>query len=142
MSWLTPYMGPDPALDGLAERIGALLVGRRTWTGDDPNRGTDKEGAFSGTWTGPQVVLTRHKPEGLPAEPGVTYSDDVLEAIELAKAGAGTASTSASWAPGRHGAAGRRVLSTRSWSRSHRSCWGTASGCSTSQGVAMYGWSG
>ena len=89
MSWLTPYMGPDPALDGLAERIGALLVGRRTWTGDDPNRGTDKEGAFSGTWTGPQVVLTRQKPEGLPAEPGVTYSDDVLEAIELAKAGAG-----------------------------------------------------
>jgi hypothetical protein len=54
-----------------------------------PNRGTDKEGAFSGTWTGPQVVLTRQKPEGLPAEPGVTYSDDVLEAIDLAKAGAG-----------------------------------------------------
>jgi len=39
MSWLTPYMGPDPALDGLAERIGALLVGRRTWTGDDPRTG-------------------------------------------------------------------------------------------------------
>ena len=89
MSWLTPYMGPDPALDGLVERIGALLVGRRTWTGDDPNRGTDKEGAFSGTWAGPQVVLTHHKPDGVASDPLVTYSDDVREAIDLARTAAG-----------------------------------------------------
>jgi hypothetical protein len=28
--------------------IGALLVGKRTFGGDDPNQGTDEEGAFSG----------------------------------------------------------------------------------------------
>jgi dihydrofolate reductase len=87
MSWLTPYLGPDPALDGLAERIGALLVGRRTFSGDDPNRGTDKEGAFSGTWSGPQIVLTHHVPAQ--AGPDVTYSSDVRGAVELAKAAAG-----------------------------------------------------
>jgi len=53
MSWLTPYFGPNPGIEGLMERIGALLVGRRTFDGDDPNHGTDKEGAFGGQWVGP-----------------------------------------------------------------------------------------
>lgn len=89
MSWLVPYLGPDPALDGLVERIGALLVGRRTFSGDDPNRGTDKEGAFSGTWSGPQVVLTHHVPRQTHDSPGVTYSSNVTEAISLAQEAAG-----------------------------------------------------
>ncbi len=89
MSWLTPYLGPDPALDGLTERIGALLVGWRTFSGDDPNRGTDKEGAFSGTWSGPEIVLTHRVPDRVEEGSEVTFSDDVREAIELAKAAAG-----------------------------------------------------
>ena len=43
MSWLTPYLGPNPEIDELQQRIGALLIGARTFGGDDPNRGTDKE---------------------------------------------------------------------------------------------------
>ena len=43
MSWLTPYLGPNPPIDDLQQRIGALLIGARTFGGDDPNRGTDKE---------------------------------------------------------------------------------------------------
>jgi len=63
MSWLTPYLGPNPEVEELQREIGALLIGHRTFRGDDPNRGTDKEGAFSGTWSGPSVVVTHDPPE-------------------------------------------------------------------------------
>jgi riboflavin biosynthesis pyrimidine reductase len=59
MSWLTEHLGPNPTVDALIGEIGALLVGNRTFRGDDPHRGTDKEGKpFGGGWTGPQFVLT------------------------------------------------------------------------------------
>jgi dihydrofolate reductase len=86
MSWLTEYLQPNPAIDGIVERIGALLVGARTFGGDDPNRGTDKEGAFSGTWHGPQFVLT-HRSH--PPTPDVAFFDDVPAAVAAAKAAAG-----------------------------------------------------
>lgn len=35
-SWLLPYLGPNPEVDDLAAQIGAWLVGRRTFGGDDP----------------------------------------------------------------------------------------------------------
>jgi alkaline phosphatase D len=39
--------------------VGALLVGNRTFWGDDPYKGKPGEGeAFGGGWDGPQVVLT------------------------------------------------------------------------------------
>lgn len=87
MSWLKPYFGPNPDLDDLVHRIGALLVGRRTFEGDDPNKGTDKEGAFGGTWDGPTFVLTHR----VPAEPvpGVTFMDDLELAVATAKEAAG-----------------------------------------------------
>jgi hypothetical protein len=36
MHWLLPFFGPDPVADIVLERTGSLLVGRRTFTGDDP----------------------------------------------------------------------------------------------------------
>ena len=65
MSWLKRAPGPTPSpeIDDLVSRIGALLIGNRTFTGDDPNKGTDKEGAFGGQWQGPSIVLT-HEPPG------------------------------------------------------------------------------
>src|SRR3569833_2233520 len=60
MSWLRPYLQPHPTVERLQQDIRALLVGGRTHRGDDPNRGTDKEGAFEGTWSGPGFVVTRH----------------------------------------------------------------------------------
>lgn len=63
MSWLTGHLGPNPAVDELQRNIGALLIGNRTFRGDNPNRGTDKNGAFSGTWTGPSFVLTHDSPQ-------------------------------------------------------------------------------
>jgi dihydrofolate reductase len=87
MSWLTPHLGPNPAVDSLVDDIGALLVGARTFGGDDPNRGTDAEGPFGGTWYGPQFVLTHHPP----AEPvpDVTFVDDLPLAVAAASAAAG-----------------------------------------------------
>jgi dihydrofolate reductase len=88
MSWMTPYLGPNPLVDGLIGRIGSLLVGRRTFGGDDPHRGTEKEGkAFGGGWDGPQFVLT-HRPPPEPV-PGVTFVEDLHEAVAAAKAAAG-----------------------------------------------------
>ncbi|BCB84190.1 dihydrofolate reductase family protein [Phytohabitans suffuscus] len=87
MSWLKPYFGPNPEMDGLVHRIGALLVGRRTHEGDDPNRGTENEGAFGGTWNGPTFVLT-HRPPADPV-PGVTFVDDLERAVAAAREAAG-----------------------------------------------------
>jgi len=87
MSWLAPYTGPNPDADALAAETGALLVGRRTFRGDDPYRGTDGEGkAFGGGWDGPQVVLTRQPG---PAVPGVTYCSSLTEGVAAAQDAAG-----------------------------------------------------
>jgi dihydrofolate reductase len=85
-SWLADYLEPNPDLDGLVERIGALLVGAGTYAGDDPNRGTDKEGPFEGAWHGPQFVLTHR---AFAPAPDVTFLDDLVSAVSAAKAAAG-----------------------------------------------------
>lgn len=88
MSWLTEHLGPsDPEIDALIGEIGALLVGNRTFRGDDPNRGTDREGAFGGTWSGPQFVLTHHVPDA--PVPGVTFVGELAAGVAAAKAAAG-----------------------------------------------------
>jgi hypothetical protein len=52
--------------------IGALLVGKRGFQGRRPQPGTGAEGAFSGTWHGPSVVVT-HEP--VPTDsPDVTFA--------------------------------------------------------------------
>ena len=88
MQWLTPYLGPNPMVTDLIGDIGALLIGRRTWGGDDPHKGDEGEGkAFGGGWEGAQFVLTHHPPD----EPmdGITYVTDLDEAVALSSAAAG-----------------------------------------------------
>jgi dihydrofolate reductase len=88
MSWLVPYLGPNPLVDELVPRIGALLIGNRTFRGDDPYKGTAQEGEpFGGGWSGPQFVLTHHAP-ATPV-PGVTFVGDLASGIATAKAAAG-----------------------------------------------------
>jgi dihydrofolate reductase len=88
MSWLTEYLGSNPTVDEVVGKIGALLVGNRTFRGDDPYKGTAKEGKpFGGAWTGPQFVLT-HNPPGAPV-PGVTFVGDLDTGIAAALAAAG-----------------------------------------------------
>ena len=74
MSWLTEHLqDPNPEADALLTEIGALLVGNNTYGGDDPNAGTDEEGAFGGRWSGPSIVLT-HDPGK--ADPGHRHDAD------------------------------------------------------------------
>jgi dihydrofolate reductase len=87
-SWMTEYLGPNPLVDDVIPRIGALLVGNRTFRGDDPYKGTDKEGKpFGGGWDGPQFVLTHHAP-ATPV-PGVTFVGGLWSGLAAAKAAAG-----------------------------------------------------
>jgi dihydrofolate reductase len=88
MQWMRPYLGPNPEVDDLIPRIGALLIGRRSHDGDDPHKGDAGEGqAFGGGWSGPMYVVT-HRPPADP-EPGVTYVDDLAKALAQAKDAAG-----------------------------------------------------
>jgi dihydrofolate reductase len=88
MSWLTQYLGPNPTVDEVVGEIGALLVGNRTFRGDDPYKGTPKEGKpFGGGWAGPQFVLTHHAPDT--PVPGITFVGDLDSGIAAAKAAAG-----------------------------------------------------
>jgi dihydrofolate reductase len=88
MSWLTAHLGPNPTVDDLIGQIGALLVGNRTFRGDDPHRGTAREGKpFGGGWSGPQFVLTHHAPQT--PVPGVTFVGDLASGLAAARAAAG-----------------------------------------------------
>jgi dihydrofolate reductase len=87
MSWMTGRSHvAGPSSGDLMSEVGSLLVGRRTYGGDDPNKGTDSEGAFGGQWQGPVFVVSRS-----PAPEGATgvFVDDLRRAVELAKASAG-----------------------------------------------------
>jgi dihydrofolate reductase len=88
MSWLAEHLGGEnDAAERLLARVGALLVGNNTFGGDDPNRGTDSEGAFGGRYHGPVVVLTHRPPADPPA--GVTFCTDLASAVAEATAAAG-----------------------------------------------------
>jgi dihydrofolate reductase len=87
MSWLTPLIAPNPLVDDLIPRIGALLVGGHTYRGDDPHRGTERAGkAFGGGWDGPQFVVTHTQPPTSP--PDTTFVPDLPEAVALARTAA------------------------------------------------------
>jgi dihydrofolate reductase len=89
MSWMSAFQDgdDDPSSAELAAEVGSLLVGRRTHDGDDPNKGTESEGAYGGSWHGPVFVLT-HRP---PAEPypDTTFLTDLPAAVTAARAAAG-----------------------------------------------------
>lgn len=89
MSWLSDLLlPPSPEMEHLMSSIGALLVGSTTFSGDDPNAGTDEEGAFGGQWHGPTVVLTHHPPQ-TPSDPDLVFATNLASAVEIAKRGAG-----------------------------------------------------
>ena len=88
MAWLAGFLDPKPVVDDPRAQTGAILVGNRTYGGDDPNKGRPGEGeAFGGGWDGPQFVLT-HRPPPDPV-PGVTFVSDLASAIEESRAAPG-----------------------------------------------------
>jgi len=89
MQWLTRHLGPNPVADDIVGRIGSLLVGRRTHDGDDPHRGTEKEGAFAGQWHGPVIVLTHRPPADTPTDPDLRFMTELEPAVAAAREAAG-----------------------------------------------------
>ncbi len=84
MSWLTEHLvGENPTADRLLANVGAILAGNGTNGGDDPNRGTDSEGAFGGQYHGPVVVLS-HRPPAAPPS-GIAFASDLGSAVAQAK---------------------------------------------------------
>lgn len=89
MAWLGPFVEQDAeAMHDVVAATAVLLVGGRTFRGDDPYAGTPQEGeAYGGGWAGPQVVLTRTVPPQ--AKPGITFVADPHEAVATARELAG-----------------------------------------------------
>ncbi|WP_199431513.1 dihydrofolate reductase family protein [Qaidamihabitans albus] len=88
MSWLSEHLvAENPTATRLLASTGAILAGNNTFGGDDPNRGTEKEGAFGGAYHGPTFVLT-HRPPDEPAT-SVTFVSDLHSAVAQAKQAAG-----------------------------------------------------
>jgi dihydrofolate reductase len=88
MSWLTQHIGPNRQVEELIPRIGSIIVGRRSFVGDDPHAGEKGAGEpFGGGWEGPQFVLT-HRP---PAEPvaGIEFVTDLADCVARAREAAG-----------------------------------------------------
>lgn len=132
MSWLAAHLGPDPTAERIMRQTGALLVGRRTFDGDDPHKGTEHEGEpYGGGWDGPQFVLTHRVPDA--PVPGVTFATDLDTVPSPQPRRPRVTATSASWAPGWPPNASGRGCSTSSTCPSCPSCWATAPGCSTTR---------
>lgn len=86
MGWLAGYAAArdDPATARMMRRTGALLVGRRTFGGEDPLKGTEHEGEpYGGGWSGPQFVLTHRVPKD--PVPGVTFVTDLRDGVSAAR---------------------------------------------------------
>jgi dihydrofolate reductase len=84
MTWLADYLGPNPTADQVLAKVGALLLGDRTYQVARTEQGRP----YGGAWTGPQFVLSHHPPKDPPA--GFTFlSGDVEDAVATAKAAAG-----------------------------------------------------
>lgn len=88
MQWMNDVEPvPSPMFDNLAARVDVILCGARTHRGDDPNAGTDAEGAYGGTYDGPVVVLTHH-PDPDPG-PDVEFAGDLDAALARSRELAG-----------------------------------------------------
>src|SRR5262245_9068792 len=88
VSWMADHLGPNPVVDELIAQTGAILVGKRTFGGDDPYEGQEGEGqVFGGGWDGPQFILTHRRRDEL--RPGVKFVGDIETAISQSRFAAG-----------------------------------------------------
>lgn len=92
MSWLSGggFVMDSQLVKDVLDRIGALLIGHRTYHSGDAGQGakTAKGAAYGGGWQGPQFVFTRDDPST--AAPGFTFlSGDIADALSVARDAAG-----------------------------------------------------
>ena len=92
MDWIEPFVGaPNPAVEELLPRIGALLIGGNTFRGGeaaDAHPASASEGTpYGGAWSGPMFVLTRD-PDEPPVDDFTFVAGELGDAVEVAKAAA------------------------------------------------------
>ncbi|HEX3784305.1 MAG TPA: dihydrofolate reductase family protein [Pseudonocardiaceae bacterium] len=88
MTWMSGSGGPNPVAYEVMSKIGALLIGGRTYHLDDNSPATERSKPYGGAWTGPMFVLTGEDPAE--AAPGFTFlSGDIGAAVAAAKDAAG-----------------------------------------------------
>jgi dihydrofolate reductase len=89
VSWMADYDAPNPTATEVVGKIGAVLIGNRTFRGDDVNKGapTEDARAYGGAFNGPHFVLTHHVPD--PPVPGFAFVTDLDSAVAAAKDAAG-----------------------------------------------------
>ena len=86
MGWVFDHSGPNPAVDELIGRTGAVHAGRRSYDVGRRGERPEVEEAFGGGWSGAQFVLT-HRPH-VPDPANTFLSGDVRDAVALALAAA------------------------------------------------------
>lgn len=83
MGWMGDYFGLNPTAEKVIGRIGAVLMGARTYQAAMTVNGR----VYGGAWAGPQFVLTHTNPAS--ADPGFTFvSGDLDKTINIVKAAA------------------------------------------------------
>jgi dihydrofolate reductase len=87
MGWVFDYSGPNPQVDEVIERTGAVLAGRRSYEVGRRAERPELEEAFGGGWVGAQFVLTHRSHDPDPAN--TFLSGDIVDAVALALAAAG-----------------------------------------------------
>jgi dihydrofolate reductase len=86
MGWVFEHSGPNPVVDDVIRRTGAVLAGRRSYDVGRRAERPELEEAFGGGWSGAQFVLT-HRPHD--PDPHNTFlSGDIRDAVALALAAA------------------------------------------------------
>ena len=86
MGWVFDHSGPNPAVEEVMRRTGAVLAGRRSYDVGRRGERPEVKEAFGGGWSGAQFVLT-HRPHE--PDPANTFlSGDVRDAVALALAAA------------------------------------------------------
>ena len=86
MGWVFDHSGPNPAVDEVIGRTGAVLAGRRSYDVGRRGERPEVEVAFGGGWSGAQFVLTHRAHDPDPAN--TFLSGDIRDAVTLALAAA------------------------------------------------------
>ena len=86
MGWVFDHSGPNPAVEEVIARTGAVLAGRRSYDVGRRGERPQVEEPFGGGWSGAQFVLT-HRPHD-PDAANTFLSGDVRDAVALALAAA------------------------------------------------------
>ncbi len=82
MDWVFQYPEPNPMVDEVIRKTGAILAGRRSYDVGRKAQRPEMREAFEGAWKGPQFVLTHRAPE---QDPTNTFlSGDIKGAVATA----------------------------------------------------------